>query len=669
MKHKSALTGFSYLAGLICAYFFGNFITASFVCAAGLLIISLSLNKRGKSAAAAAVFIMSAAMCVYNIYTLTVYLPITSLDGKTAEISGTITDVHYYGNDTASYTIKTAPEGIEAYIIMFAQDNGGGVGDNIRLTAKLSALKDNGLFSEKSYYRSKGIFLSASPKSEAIITPCEEINPKKLVYDYSDYIGDRISRLLTGDEGDILKAMFLGDRSGLSDGLAENIKRAGVNHFTAVSGLHLTIISHIVLLLISLTPLKHHRYFKFTVLVLIILLFMLFFKLSASVIRAGIMLIIYYGAEPAMRKGSTLNSLGAAVLLITLFDPYSCTDASLLLSLAGTFGAGVLAPYVTNLSGKKKLAPIIASLCAILCTLPLSFIYFGGFSLVGVFANILLIPLFLPAMICTFVFALLGGNGTGLMFISGLCAKGMIFVINFLGGLKYSYFPTDYSFTATIGILAAGYTALVSVYFKNITASLKAIAVSVCVLLLFTAVSEVYYSDKAKLTMYSDGQDACVIAEYEGSVFITASNDSEKLLNCINAYINDNFIDEISAAVLLNSGHNNLSGFRNLPCKVFLPPESAKEVYSDKISLKCEKGVCTVAMNGVSITVSPAKEPKDDEIAVLYGYTGKEHKLEGTVFVSSKRLYSNTENNEYISLYYDKAAYIITDSGLLQNRN
>lgn len=669
MKHKLSLIGFSYLAGLICAVFFDTFTLGIFLCSASFMLGALTLNRFGKSSAAAAFFVASAAMGVYGIYTLTVYLPAAELDGTTKEISGTITEVRYYKNDTAAYTIKTDVDGTVVYISLFAEDNGGRIGDNIRLDAKLSLMKDNTLFSEKSYYRSKGIFLSASPRSEAKIVLFDGFSLKRIISDYGDHIGNRVSVLLTGDEGSLLKAAFSGDKSELSDTLSENIKRAGVSHFTAVSGLHLTVISHIVLLIISLTSLKYYRHFKFGVLAVIILLFMLFFKLSSSVTRAGIMLIMYYGEELFMRKGSTLNSLGAAVLIITLFEPYACTDPGLLMSLAGTFGVGVLSPFIMRELRRKRLAPVVASLSAIFCTLPLSCVYFGGFSTVGILTNLLIFPLFLPAMVCAFLFALSGGNGSGLMFVSGLCAKGMICVIDFLGGLKYSYFPVNNGFAAPIIILSSLFTVLSYLYFRNTRLVLKAVTLSVCVLLFLTAVSRVYYADKAKITMYSDGRDACIIAEHKGSVFIAVSDDSQKLLNSINDYLKDNFIDKVSAVAVLNSSHNNLAGFKTLDSCVFLPPNSATEAYSDKISLKCEKDRCTVTVKDIGISLSPAKAAEYNDISVLYGYSGTVHPLEGMIFVSDKRLYNNTENNDYISLYYEAASYILTDNRTMQKTN
>ena len=671
MRHKLGLIGFSYLAGLICAEFFGTTVIAVFIIAAILLIAAAAVVKCGKSAAlAAALFALSSAMLVHGIYTLIVYIPVTEFGGKTVEINGKITDVRYYDHDTAAFTIKTNINGADTFINMFGADNGGEPGDNIKITVKLSLLKDNQSFSEKSYYKAKNIFLSAVPRSEAEITPCKSFSLKRLASDYSDYIGEKIDLILTGEEGDILKAMFMGDTAGIDDSLYENIKRAGISHFTAVSGLHLTLISHIILLIISLTPLKNHRYFKFTVLTILILLFMLFFKLSHSVVRAGIMLIIYYGSEPFMRKSNVFNSIGAAVLIITLFDPYACTDAGLLLSIAGTFGIGIVSPSISKKFGVGRFAAVkrafVASLSAVFCTFPLSCMYFGGFSLVGAVTNIILYPLFIPALACSALFALFGGNGEILILSAGLFAKGMIWVIDLFGGFKYAYFPLEYDFILPISFLSAGYILFVHFFFKDRSKTIKAVSISICAMLFFTATTEVYYFDKAKLTLFSDGNDACIIAELKGSVFIAASDDSPKLLKNINTYLKNNFIDEASALTVLNTNHNAISQYAEIPCKIFIQPDSEKEVYTDKIKLINKSGCCDLFINGVYVSLSPAKEPKDNSISVLYGYTGKVHELNGTVFVSSKRLDGAKGFENAINIYYEKAKYIITENGVLK---
>ena len=668
MKHKLGLIGFSYLAGLICAAFFEYHF--NYAVAAVFFITSLIVFVVKKKTAAVIFFTASIAVSVYGIYTVLVYEPVVSLDGETVEIDGIVAEIRHYSNDTASYIIDTDINGVNTSITLFSTDTDCSVGDRISFNGKLSVMTDNADFEEESYYKTKGIFLKVSTSSGTEITNDDSFNMKSLITDYSNYIGDRIKVYLPGDEGDLLKAMFLGDKSGLSKQLSNNIKRVGISHFTAVSGLHLTIISHILMLLISLTTLKNHRILKFVILALLIIAFIVFFRMSVSVIRAGIMLIVYYGAELFMRKSSTLNSMGLATLAITLLNPYACLDAGLLLSLAGTFGIGVVSPFFCKSLKSNRFKPlksvIIGSVCATMCTFPLSCAFFGGFSIIGILMNMLLYPLFFPALVCVTLFVFALATSPGLMFVAGICVKTMIAVINFFGGLKYSYISLNYDFIGTICVAAAVFVTVIYFCFKSPDRTAMAVGLSVCVLIGSVTVMKLYDSDKTKLLMYSDGDDVCVIITEGADVCIVASDDSQDILEHIYEFMQSEFLDKISVLKLMNSTHNNIFAFEEIPSEVFSPPDIYDKQYSlgEDLILYSLENYITVNINGVSLSISPAAEPVDDSICVIYGYKKNIPLLSGLVYCSNRRVTS--ENIAITNLYYEAVEYFVTDNGFLQ---
>lgn len=668
MKHKLGVMGFSYLAGLICATFLE--FPYVFAASAVFLTIALVVFFLKKKTAAVVFFTAFIAVSVYSIYTALVYEPVVAFDGKVVEIEGRISEIRHYSNDTASYIIDTNINGVDTTITLFSTDTDCDLGDHISFSGKLLVMKNNADFEEESYYKTKGIFLKVTASSDIKITPDDSFNLKALIIEYSNYIGERIKMYLPGDEGDLLKAMFMGDKSGLSASLSNNIKRSGINHFTAVSGMHLTIISHILMLLISLSPLKNHRILKFIILTLLIIAFIIFFKMSMSVIRAGIMLIVYYGAEPFMRKGSTLNSMGLAALAITLFNPYACIDVGLLLSLAGTFGIGVVSPFFCRglRSGRFKSLKIalIGSTCATMCTLPLSCAFFGGFSLIGILMNMLLYPLFFPALVCVALFMFLFASGTGLMFAAGLCAKAMIALINFFGGLKYSYIRLDYDFINAICITAAVFITVIYLCFKSPERTAMSAGLSVCILVGSITAAKLYDADKTKLYMYSDGDDACVIVAEGADVCIIASDDSQDILEYIKEFLQSEFLDEISVIKLMDSTHNNIPAFKELPCEVFSTPDIYDKQYSlgEGLILCSYENHSTVNVNGVSLTVSPAAEPVDDSICVIYGYKKNIPALSGMVYCSNRRVAS--DYMEITNLFYETAEYFVSKNGFLQ---
>ena len=672
MKYKSAAIGFSYLAGLICASFLCteiSFLLGGISAVAGIGLFLLKKRSVGVS-----LFVAALGVFVYAVYTLVVYNPVAKAAGQTVEINGTVVDFNSYGNDAASYEIKTQINGVDTVITLYGTDANAQYGDKINFTAYLSEPKDNVAFAEKSYYKTKGIFLRATAKSSVTVTK-GEASLLGAINSFSRYIGERISLYLPGEEGDLIKAFFLGDKTGLSDELKNNIKRSGVSHFAAVSGQHLSIIAHIIMLLLCLTPLRGCRKTKYFILAGIIVCFMLFFRMSASVIRSGVMLLIYYGAEPLMRKSSALNSMGVAALLIVLFNPYACLDPGFLLSLAGTFGIGVLSPEVCRHLPEKLKNPlvtaVIGSFSAVLATFPLTVLFFGGVSAVGVFASLLLQLLLVPVLVCMVLFTLLGGMGSGLMLAAGLCAKAAAYVINWLGGLKYSYIALNYSFLPVFFVCSIAFIIAVRLLFKSPSRTAMAAGISFCVMLSAITIWQYNNRDSTFITFYSDGNDACVFLRSSTASVVVASDDSPKIAQKINQYKQDNFIDSFSVICLLESGNNNKEAVSSIPSRFTAMPDDFDYEYKcgDSVTVYKYQDNTVIEVFGKTLAVSKISNPVSGDISVLYGYKKALPELEAAYTLYSSKRIQPDDNDRIINFFYNSADYIIDSSGNIYSEN
>ena len=585
-------------------------------------------------------------------------------------ITGTISELHLYSGDNASYIVSTTINGTEAKITLFSSDYGCRVGDEITFTARLSELTDNTDFSEKSYYRSKGIFLKAQSVKDFSVNEQKCLfNIKAVLTEYRDYISNKISTYLPDNEGALLKAMVLGDKSNLSHSLSGNIKRCGISHFTAVSGLQLTVIAHILMMFLSLLPISRNRKIKFGFLTALILIFMLFFNMSVSVVRAGIMLIIYYGAEVFMRKGDPLCSMGIAILIITIVQPYACIDTGFLLSIAGTAGVALISPYFckklkrTAFYGIKT--AVMSTLSATITTFPLSCVFFGGFSAVGVFVNLLIYPFFFIALICVILFTLSFGLGTVFLLPAGIMSKAIIFIINLIGSFKYSYFAFNDDTVSALCILAVAFIALVYLVFRSRRKTVIAFILSVAVLASSVTVLSIDGKDKTRLILYSDGDYPCVILENDGERIICAGSDSPDIMEFIRGYMEDRFLDKVNTVIVLNENHNYLESFRKILCdKLILPVDSEESVDSDSIAFTKNNDTLIIDVKGISISVSPAKDPVDRDINIIYGYKKDLPKLKGMVMFSENRMYG--EDYDGINFYYEESEFYITNKGLLE---
>ena len=87
-----------------------------------------------------------------------------------------------------------------------------------------------------------------------------------------------------------------------------------------------------------------------------VLCFMALTGFVPSVMRSGIMLLFYLGSQVMRRNADSINSLGLAVFLLGLANPYAAADTGLLLSFSATLGLLLFPPlrdgsFTRNLEG------------------------------------------------------------------------------------------------------------------------------------------------------------------------------------------------------------------------------------------------------------------------------------------------------------------------------
>lgn len=133
--------------------------------------------------------------------------------------------------------------------------------------------------------------------------------------------GILIAALATGD---------LDDRS-----LSTDFSKLGVSHLLAISGFHFAIIAAVLELLLK--PFCSYKK-RALILMSMMALTTLFLGGSPSVLRAFITLFIFLLAPLIQSQSRAENSLGAALLLILLIDPFSCFTIGFQFSFLATGG-------------------------------------------------------------------------------------------------------------------------------------------------------------------------------------------------------------------------------------------------------------------------------------------------------------------------------------------
>ena len=230
-------------------------------------------------------------------------------------------------------------------------------------------------------------------------------------------VQERVGQIWADDTtGAFVLAMLTGERSALSIEDETTMSEVGLSHLFAVSGLHC---AFLVTLLGLLLP-KGRQRLCAAISIGVLGFYMLMVGLTPSVVRSCIMLIFALLAPLFLRDSDPLTSMGAALLVILLCNPYAAAGISLQLSFAATAGILLCSDKIYRWAMTVKLqrkfwrrlwsffaANISASLGALVFTVPLTAYYFNIFTPVSPLSNLLVVPAAGWAFMLSFITVLL----------------------------------------------------------------------------------------------------------------------------------------------------------------------------------------------------------------------------------------------------------------------
>jgi|GEM_PF-5245236 len=255
-------------------------------------------------------------------------------------------------------------------------------------------------------------------------------------------------RFPVSDEAALVKALLLGDKTGISEKYKSFFKNAGLLHILAVSGLHVGIVTMMIhLLLFPVRYIFTDAKFHWFMTIGLIWCYAAVTGLNIPVVRAAILATFFIISRIVGRKGQSWNLFFWAVILTLITDPFSLFTVSFQLSF-GAVGSILLfldpiRRKIAVYSGENSMTDLIAvSLSAQTGLLPLLIYHFNEFSTVGLLSSILIIPLLLPVILSASATLLLPA-GLFITYFSQKTASFLIGLIHtiseFLGSWNYSH--------------------------------------------------------------------------------------------------------------------------------------------------------------------------------------------------------------------------------------
>ena len=316
------------------------------------------------------------------------------------QISGVVCDMDEskYGGSIVIKTAKIDDKPLSRYKIRLTLEkkdfNNIDFGDSLTFTGRIDNV-------ESEYLISDGISGEVATPENLYISEKRDAKPlAERIKNIREDISDTVISLTGKESGALIAALLLGERSYLPDTVQLDFRRSGISHILALSGMHLVILTFAISELLRLFRVGKKP--RTAISALFAIVYVVFTGFPVTVVRAGIMLLIYSLLHVFSKSHDSPTSLAITVSLILFVMPYAAFDVALWLSAFATLGVIMAAEFLSSRPRKKSIptrvfyyiaASIITSIFAISATLFISVFNFGTLSLVSPIATLIVSPL------------------------------------------------------------------------------------------------------------------------------------------------------------------------------------------------------------------------------------------------------------------------------------
>ena len=267
----------------------------------------------------------------------------------------------------------------------------------------------------------------------------------------------RLIESMNYDNASISYTVLFGEKQVLDKEISDMFSMAGISHILAVSGLHIGVL--VAILYVIFKKLKFNKYVRVILLSFILTFYCYLCSFTPSVCRASIMAVILSLCDIYKIEYDSLSSLSIAGIIILLMSPISLFTISFQLSFLCIFSIISLAPSIIRLLEKVKTPKILVGSLAIsistsLAIIPVLCNSFCKVGLLGIIANIFVLPLFSVTYVLLFaivVLSLILPFMGFLLYVPELFLHLIKVVANYCSRLDFAMFKV---FSASYWILA-----------------------------------------------------------------------------------------------------------------------------------------------------------------------------------------------------------------------
>ena len=258
------------------------------------------------------------------------------------------------------------------------------IGNRVIVKGKLVSPKNNTvpyLFNYKKYLYNKRVYYTLKIDSIKILN--ENSNP------FIELKNRVIKHVNSYKDSTYLYAFILGKTELISDEVLTSYRENGISHLFALSGLHVSIFSSILLFILK--KLRFKEILNYILIFIFLLLFSFITGFSPSILRATLLFFLLGINKVFYLNIRTLDILYLVFIILVIINPFIIYNLSFILSFTAAF---FLIFSSDLLKGKNYFVSLFkVSLLSYFASLPLSIYYFGYTNLLGTILNLVFVPL------------------------------------------------------------------------------------------------------------------------------------------------------------------------------------------------------------------------------------------------------------------------------------
>lgn len=347
---------------------------------------------------------------------------------------------------------KVSLSGVDGMVLVRANSDAEfAYGDKVELDCSLSLVQnregtENERFDYVQYLAKERIYYLCQKPKIKTVTKGQGNRIYGTLLAIRNSFANVIRRELPAPEAGLAHGILFGGSGLLDDEVETAFSRTGLTHIVAVSGYNVTIIAEYLILLGIWLGFWRKQALVFAIVG--IASFVLLVGFPASAVRAGVMGGVVLWAMKNGRLGNSNNAIIFAGAIMLLLNPLLLRwDIGFQLSFLATIGIVLVAGLWDQKWIKKHdrlglVETIILTISAQILVMPVIIYNFSTFSVISVFANMLVLPIIPLAMLLVFLTSVVGSTlplfGTIFAWLSFLLLHYIIKIVELLAKISWA---------------------------------------------------------------------------------------------------------------------------------------------------------------------------------------------------------------------------------------